>query len=82
VPIDIYRKTIEYYSPTKFDLDTDPTLQGRATILWESEVYFDGKEPVKIKYTNLNHNGPVVIIINGASVNNLIGAGRASYLVE
>ena len=82
VPIDIYRKTIEYYSPTKFDLDTDPTLQGRATILWESEVYFDGKEPVKIKYTNLNHNGPVVITINGASVNNLIGTGRASYLVQ
>jgi len=82
VPIDIFRKTIEYYNPTKLDLGTDPTLQGRATILWESEVYFDGKEPVKIKYNNLNHNGPVVITINGASVNNLIGAGRASYLVE
>ncbi|MCX6239684.1 MAG: carboxypeptidase-like regulatory domain-containing protein [Bacteroidia bacterium] len=82
VPIDIYRKTIEYYNPTKLDLDTDPTLQGRATILWESEVYFDGKEPVKIKYTNLNHNGPVVIIINGVSVNNLVGTGSASYLVQ
>jgi len=82
VPIDIYRKTIEYYNPTKVDLDTDPTLQSRATILWESEVYFDGKEPVKIKYTNLNHNGPVVITINGASVNNLVGTGSASYMVE
>lgn len=82
VPIDIYRKTIEYYNPTKLDRDTDPTLQGRSTILWESEVYFDGKEPVKIKYTNLNHNGPVVITINGASVNNLFGTGRASYMVQ
>ena len=82
VPIDIYRKTIEYYNPTKFDLETDPILQSRATILWESEVYFDGKEPVKIKYTNLNHNGPVVITINGASVNNLVGTGSASYMVE
>jgi len=82
VPIDLYRKTIEYYHPAKFDLDTDPTLQSRATILWESEVYFDGKEPVKIKYNNLNHNGPVVITINGASVNNLVGTGSASYMVE
>lgn len=82
VPIDIYRKTIEYYNPTKLDNDADPIIQNRATILWESEVYFDGEEPVKIKYTNLNHNGPVVININGVSVSNLIGSGRASYLVQ
>jgi len=82
VPIDIYRKTIEYYNPTKLDADADPIIQNRATILWNSEVYFDGKEPVKIKYNNLNHNGPVVITINGASVNNLVGTGKAGYLVQ
>jgi hypothetical protein len=82
VPINIYRKTIEYYNPTKLDKDADPMIQNRATILWESEVYFGGNERVKINFTNLNHSGPVVITINGASVDNLVGTGRASYMVQ
>jgi hypothetical protein len=82
VPIVIYRPTIEFYHPTKLENETDPIFQNRATIYWESEVYFDGKEPVKIKYPNLNHNGPVIITVNGASTNNLIGSGKASYMVQ
>jgi hypothetical protein len=82
VPINIYRPSIEFYTPTKLENEIDPMFRNRATIYWESEVYFDGKEPVKIKYPNLNHNGPVIITINGASVNNLIGSGRAGYMVQ
>ena len=82
VPITIYRPDIEFYNPTRSEHNEDPNLQKRAVILWESEVYFGGNEPVKIKYTNLNHNGPVVITINGASVDNLVGTGRARYLVK
>lgn len=80
LPISIYRPDIEFYIPTKLDIDFDPMLQSRATIFWESEVYFDGKDPVNIKYTNLKHSGSVLITINGVSFNNLAGTGSASYL--
>ncbi len=82
VPIPIYRPAVEFYSPTKLDIDVYPILQSRATILWKPEVYFNGKEPAKIKYNNLKHTGPVVITINGVSVNNLIGTGRAGYKIQ
>jgi|GEM_PF-1993331 len=81
LPIPLYRPTIEYYHPTKQETEADPQLQNRSTILWEAEQYFSGKEPVRIKYNNLKHEGTVVITINGVSVNNLMGSGKASYLV-
>jgi len=82
LPISIYRPGKEFYKPAKFDIEKDPEIQRRSTIYWESEVYFNGKEPVKIKYLNLKHHGPVIITINGASVNNLVGTGRAKYMVN
>jgi hypothetical protein len=82
LPVKIYRSNIEFYNPSKFDIDNDPEIQKGSTYYWNPEVYFNGKEPVKIKYLNLKHTGPVLITINGASVNNLIGTGRASYLVN
>ena len=81
VPINIYRRNIEFYSPTKPDIDFDPVLQSRSTVFWQSEVYFNGNEPVKIKYTNLKRQGPVMITINGVSVNNLAGTGKTGYWV-
>lgn len=82
LPINIYRSNIEFYTPTKHDMDIDPMLQNRSTIFWNSEIYFDGKTPVKIKYTNLKHQSPVIITINAVSANNLIGTGRTSYQVH
>jgi hypothetical protein len=82
LPITLYRPAVEFYNPTKQQLENDQMLQNRATILWEPELYFNGKEPVRIKYTNLKHEGPVVITINGVSVNNLMGTGRGRYLVQ
>lgn len=82
LPISIYRAEKEFYQPTKFDTEYNPVVQSRSTIFWKSEVYFNGKEPVKIKYNNLKHNGPVIITINGVSYNNLVGTGRADYIVN
>jgi hypothetical protein len=82
LPINIYRSNIEFYSPSKFDIDNDPVIQKGSTYYWNPEVYFNGQEPVKIRYSNLKHLGPVLITINGASKNDLIGTGRASYLVK
>jgi hypothetical protein len=82
LPIRIYRPDKEFYSPKKFEIENDPAIQSRSTIFWEHEVYFNGKEPVKIKYNNLKLYGPVIITINGASFNNLVGTGKAGYLVN
>ena len=82
VPVNIYRQNKEFYCLSKSEIDADPALQNRSTIFWDPEVYFDGKEPVKIKYTNLRRQGPVKITINAVSVNNLAGTGRAGYLVS
>ena len=81
LPISIYRPYIEFYNPAKADIDIDPGLQTRPTIFWDPEISFNGKAPVKIKYTNLKHHGPVIITTNGVSFNNLVGTGRASYQV-
>jgi hypothetical protein len=81
LPINIYRSNIEFYNPTKFEIDNDQAIQSRSTIFWDPEIYFDGKSPVKIKYINLKHHGPVIITINGVSFNNLVGTGRANYRV-
>ena len=80
-PIKLYRSNVEFYNPSKAELDNNPVFQKRSTVYWKSEVYFNGKDPVKIKYTNLKHPGPVIIRINGASKNNLVGTGRASYML-
>jgi hypothetical protein len=82
LPICIYRTNKEFYIPTKFDIENDPSIQQRSTIFWQSEVYFNGKDPVKISYNNLRHAGPVIITINGASYNNLVGTGRSGYIVN
>ncbi len=81
-PLQVYRPVVEFYLPAKPEADVDPVLQSRATIYWDPEVYFSGKEPVKIKYNHLKHNGPIVITINGVSVNNLIGTRRSSYQIH
>ncbi len=81
-PINIFRQNIEFYSPSKSDIVDNLAFSDRTTIYWNPEVYFDGKNPVKIKYLNLKNRGSVMITINGASVNNLVGTGRASYWVK
>jgi hypothetical protein len=80
--INIYRPIIEFYNPTKEEADADPGIQNRSTIFWKPEIYFDGKEPVKITYPNLSVPGPVLITINGVSFDNLAGTGKARYLVQ
>ena len=85
LPIAIYRSTVEFYNPTREEVDRDPQIQNSPTIFWKSEIYCDGKEPVKIKYPNLkslNRDGKVIITINGVSSGNMSGTGRASYRVQ
>jgi hypothetical protein len=85
LPIAIYRSNIEFYNPSREEVDRDPQIHSSPTIFWKSEIYFNGKEPVKIKYPNLkatNRDGKVIITINGVSSGNMSGSGRASYKVQ
>jgi hypothetical protein len=82
VPISLYRPHVEFYNPTRSELERNPLLQSRATVFWQSEVYFGGKDPVRIKFPNLKHAGPVLITVNGVSVNNLVGSGKGRYEVQ
>lgn len=81
-PINIFRQNVEFYSPSRSEIEDNAIISDRTTIYWNPEVYYNGKDPVKIKYLNLKNIGPVLITINGVSINNLIGAGRASYQVR
>ena len=81
-PINIFRQNVEFYNPSRSETEDNAIFGDRTTIYWNPEVYFNGKDPVKIKYLNLKNIGPVLITINGASVNNLIGTGRVSFPVR
>jgi len=82
VPVSIYRPNNEFYNPDKTEPDLNPTMQIRPTIYWKSSVSFNGKGPVKIKIPNQNHQGKVIITVNGVSENNLVGTGKARYEVK
>jgi hypothetical protein len=82
-PISIFRQYIEFYNPTQSEIVGNPVFRDRPTIYWNPEVYFDGKAPVKLKYTNpkCGSERKMKIIINGVSSNNLIGTANESYSV-
>jgi MG2 domain. len=81
LPISIYRQGVEFYSPSKKDIEVDPMIASRSTIFWDPQVYFNGKDPVHLKFTNLKRQGPIIITVNGVSFNNLFGTGKAGYKV-
>jgi hypothetical protein len=78
----LFRTEIEYYNPTKEEVDTIPILQHRPTILWMNDVFIDEKEPVKISFPNNLIKGTVLIFINGASLTNQIGSSSYKYKIE
>jgi hypothetical protein len=48
----IFRSEVEYYIPTKEQVEIVPEYQFRPTLLWKSDVYLDGSGPVLFKYPN------------------------------
>lgn len=82
VPINLYRPNIEFYNPVRAEIESDPAFNGRATIYWNPEVYFDGKNPVHIKYVNPLRSTSLLININGVSLDNLVGTTKVSYRVN
>jgi hypothetical protein len=82
VPIKLFRPNIEFYNPTRSEIESDSALKGRATVYWNPELSFDGKDPVRIKYINPLRSARMIITINCVSLNNLIGTAKAGYWVN
>jgi TonB-dependent SusC/RagA subfamily outer membrane receptor len=75
----IFRSEVEYYIPTREQVEIVPEYQFRPTLLWKSDVYLDGSDPVLFKYPNNLGKGTVFIFVNGVSMTNLVGSGKDSY---
>jgi hypothetical protein len=75
----VFRSEVEYYTPTKEDVELNPEYRFRTTLLWKSDVFLDGSGPVKIKYPNNMGKGTILVFVNGVSLTNLVGSGRGSY---
>jgi hypothetical protein len=78
----IFRSDVEYYIPTKEQIESVPEYHFRPTLLWKSDVYLDGSGPLKFRYPDNKGKGTVMIFVNGVSFTNLIGSERYSYHVR
>jgi hypothetical protein len=75
----LFRSEVEYYIPTKEQVEIVNEYQFRPTILWKDFVYLDGTGPITLNYPNNMRKGIVMIFINGVSFTNLIGSISCSY---
>ncbi|HNW58036.1 MAG TPA: hypothetical protein PKM69_09695, partial [Bacteroidales bacterium] len=78
----IFRSEIEFYTPTKEQVELVPEYQFRPTLLWKSDVYLDGSGPVRFSYPNNPGSGRVMIFVNGVSLTNLVGTGKLTYKLK
>jgi hypothetical protein len=78
-PIYVFRPEVEFYLPTKEKAKSTQSVQNTPTIFWENEILLDGNGPARIKYTNNNIQGTVIVIINGVSFSNNIGHKLFKY---
>ncbi|MBI5011148.1 MAG: hypothetical protein HZB98_16165, partial [Bacteroidia bacterium] len=78
----IFRSDVEYYIPTKEQVEIVPEYQFRPTLLWKSDVYLDGSGPVKFKYPNNLGKGTVIVFVNGVSPENQVGSNKYFYKVK
>jgi len=81
-PARIFRSEIEFYTPTKEQVELVPEYQFRPTLLWKSDVYLDGSGPVRFSYPNNPGSGRVMIFVNGVSLTNLVGTGKLTYKLK
>ncbi len=81
-PVRIFRTEVEYYIPTREEIQAIPEFQNRPTIYWKNEVFLDGTGAVTIRYPNNIARGTAMVIVNGVSFSNCFGSNRYSYTVK
>lgn len=82
MPIYLYRPEKEFYIPTRFNVENNPSISYNPTVYWAPEITSEGKGPVKLSFFNPKRRGTYLIRINGATVDNLTGSGTGSYIVK
>ncbi|MBN2814800.1 MAG: carboxypeptidase-like regulatory domain-containing protein [Bacteroidales bacterium] len=81
-PVRLFRTEIEYYIPTREEIQAIPEFQNRPTLYWKNEVFLDGTGPVTIRYPNNIVRGTAMVIVNGVSFSNCIGSKRYRYILK
>ena len=80
--VTLFRTEVEFYIPTKEEVELIPEYQFRPTILWKDSVYLDGTGPVKFNFPNNMRKGTVMVSVNGVSFTNLVGSNSCTYEVK
>lgn len=78
----LFRKNAEFYAPPREVMENDPEYWIRPTLYWNSECFYDGKSPVKLKYFNHQKKGTVFIIVNGVSSKGEPVSGMQRYTIR
>ena len=77
-PIRLFRKEVEFYSPTDKELTKEVESQFHPTISWD-KIFLDGKGPFKLKFPINKIGETSVVFINGVSISNLVGSESHSF---
>lgn len=80
--IQLFRPEREFYNPPKEVIENDPAYWVRPTLYWNPEVFYDGRNPVKIKYVNHRKKGRVFIIVNGVTAEGEPVYGLSKYKIK
>ncbi len=80
--IELFRGSKEFYNPPKIAIQNNPELWIRPTLYWNPEVFYDGKNPVKIQYYNHRKKGAIFIVVNGVTEKGEPVAGIHKYKIK
>ena len=80
--INIFRAEREYYNPPKEVVQDNPEYWIRPTLYWNSEVFYDGNNPVKIQYYNHKKKGTVFVVVNGITIDGTPVSGVHKYEIK
>ncbi len=80
--INIFRAEREYYNPQKEVIQDNPEYWVRPTLYWNHEVFYDGKNPVKVEYYNHKMKGTVFVIVNGVTSDGVPVSGAYKYKIK
>ncbi len=80
--IELFRGSKEFYNPPKIEIQNNPELWIRPTLYWHPEVFYDGKNPVKIQYYNHRKKGTIFIVVNGVTEEGEPVSGIHKYQIK
>ena len=80
--INLFRPHVEFYTPDVKNMSEESENWLRPTLFWNSELVFDGTNPVTIKYPNHLKKGTVIIKLNGVTEDSRPFSGEYRYKIK